>query len=117
MTLRDLKKVGHFVHASFSSLQQLRVKRNSCINKVDETKLAMKACIASITQLQEFITKLQRDLSFTQEDYSVLQTQLEGVKAEHDSFDEEIKKLESELGALSHPDFSLENINSLTNII
>ena len=77
----------------------------------------MKARITAITQLQESITKIQGDLLSAQEDYSVLQTQLEGIKVEHDSFDEEIKKLESELGALSHPDFSLENINSLTNII
>lgn len=95
----------------------MRVKRNSCNNKADETKFVIEACIASITQLQEFITKLQGDLSSAEEEYSILQTQLEGVKAEHDSFDEEIKKLESELGALSHLDFFLENINSLIDII
>ena len=41
MTLIDLKKAGPSVHASLFLLQQLRVKRNSCINKVEKTKSTM----------------------------------------------------------------------------
>ena len=51
MTLIDLKKAGPSVHASLSLLQQLRIKRTLCINKVEETKLAIKTHITSITQL------------------------------------------------------------------
>ena len=69
--LRDLKKARPFVHTSLSSLQQLKVKSNSCINKAQETKLANDARITSITQFQESITKLQGDLLFAQKDYSV----------------------------------------------
>ena len=56
-------------------------------------------------------------LTSNQEANSALQTQLEGVTAEWSSLRKEIEKLEGELGALSHPNFSLENISSLTNII
>lgn len=77
----------------------------------------MEARIASIAKFQESITKLQGCLSSAQEDYFALQTLLEGVKAEQGSFDKEVEKLESELGTLSHPDFSFENINSLIDII
>ena len=38
---RDLKKAGPFVHASLSSLRELRVKENSCINKAKETESAL----------------------------------------------------------------------------
>nr|POF22755.1 hypothetical protein CFP56_09732 [Quercus suber] len=117
ITLRDLQKIGPFVHASLSLLQLLRVKRDSCINKAEETKKTMEARIASIAKFQESITKLQGDLSSAQEDYSAFRTQLEGVKAEQGSFDKEIEKLESKLGTVSHPDFSFENINALKDII
>ena len=39
--LRDLKKAGPSVHASLSSLRELRVKENSCINKAKETESAL----------------------------------------------------------------------------
>ena len=39
--LRDLKKAGPSVHASLSSLHELRVKENSCINKAKETESAL----------------------------------------------------------------------------
>ena len=39
IVLKDLKKVGPFVYASLSPLQQLRAKRTSCINKAKETKV------------------------------------------------------------------------------
>ena len=51
IALRDLKRAGPSVHASLSLLQQLRIKRTLCINKVEETKLAIKTHITSITQL------------------------------------------------------------------
>ena len=50
-TLRDLQKVGPTIHASLSSLQQLRAKRDSSINKANETKSAMEARITSIANL------------------------------------------------------------------
>ena len=57
------------------------------------------------------------ELTSQQEASSALQTQLEGVTVEHNSLKKEIEKLEGELEALSDPDFSLENIISLTNIV
>ena len=115
--LRDLKKAGPSVHASLSSLRELRVKENSCINKAKEIGSALEVHSASITQLQDFIKKIQVELTSQQEASSVLQTQLEGVTTERNSLRKEIKKLEGELGDLSDPDFSLESISSLTNII
>ena len=49
--LRDLKKVGPSVHASLSSLCELRVKENSCINKAKEVESALLVHATSITQL------------------------------------------------------------------
>ena len=65
--LRDLKKAGPFVHISSSSLLELRVKENSCINKAKETKSALQVHRTSITQLQESINKLQAKLTSQQE--------------------------------------------------
>ena len=96
---------------------ELRVKENSCINIAKETKPTLQVRSTSITQLQEFINKLQAKLTSQQEASSSIQTQLEGVIVERNSLRKEIEKLEGELGALSHLDFSLENISSLTNII
>ena len=79
--------------------------------------MAIKAHNTSITQLQESITKLQEDLLSKQKASSAIQTQLEGAAAEQSSLDKEIEKLEGELGALSHPNFSLENISALADII
>ena len=56
--LRDLKKAGPSVHASLSSLHELRVKENSYINKAKETKSALEVRSTSITWLQESINKL-----------------------------------------------------------
>ena len=39
IALRDFKKVGPSVHTSLSSLHDLRVKENSCINKAKEAKI------------------------------------------------------------------------------
>ena len=117
IALRDLKKAGPSVHASLSSLRELRAKESSCINKAKETESALEVHGTSITQLQESINRLKVELSSKQEVNSALQAQLEGVTAEHSSLRKEIEKLEGELGALSHPDFSFENISSLTNII
>lgn len=117
IALRDLKKAGPSVHASLTLLQQLRVKRISCINKAKETKSAAKADNTLITQLQESKAKLQEDLSSKQEASFSLQTQLEGVAVEQRSLDKEIEKFEGELGALSHLDFSLENISTVADII
>nr|XP_023929858.1 ubiquitin carboxyl-terminal hydrolase 12-like isoform X3 [Quercus suber] len=115
--LRDLKKAGPSVHASLSSLRKLRDKESSCINKAKETESALEVHGTSITQLQESINRLKVELTSKQEANSALQAQLEGVTAERSSLRKEIEKLEGELGALSHPDFSFENISSLTNII
>ena len=41
IALRDLKKEEPFVHASLSSLCELRVKENSYINKVKEIESAL----------------------------------------------------------------------------
>ena len=57
------------------------------------------------------------ELTSKQEVSFAFQAQLEGVIAEHNSLRKKIEKLEGELGALSHPDFSFENISYLTNII
>ena len=95
----------------------MRANRISCINKTKETSLAIEAHSTSITQLQESIVKLQEELSSKQEANSTLQTQLEGVSAEQSFLDKEIEKLEGELGALSHPDFSLNNTSTLTYMI
>ena len=57
------------------------------------------------------------ELSSQQEANSALQTQLEGVTAERNSLRQDIEKLEGEPGALSNPDFTLENFHFLTNII
>ena len=115
--LRDLKKAGPSVHASLSSLCELRAKESSCINKAKETESALEVYGTSITQLQESINRLKVELTSKQEVNSALQAQLEGVTAERSSLRKEIEKLEGELGALSHPDFSFQNISSLTNII
>ncbi|KAK4593532.1 hypothetical protein RGQ29_017589 [Quercus rubra] len=115
--LRDLKKAGPSVHASLSSLRELRAKESSCINKAKETESALEVYGTSITQLQESINRLKVELTSKQEVNSALQAQLEGVTAERSSLRKEIEKLEGELGALSHPDFSFQNISSLTNII
>ena len=72
---------------------------------------------ASITKPQESIKRLQVELSFEQEASSAHQTQIEGVTTECSSLRKEIEKLECELGALSNPDFSLENFSFLTNIL
>ena len=117
IAFRDLNKVGPSTHAYFSLLQQLRVKRASCITKAEETKLAIKAHIILVTQLQESISKLEEDLSSKLEAGSTLDTQLKGVEEEHGSLNKEIEKLEGDLGSLSHLDFSLENVNTLIDII
>ena len=49
--LRDLKKVGPSVHTSLSSLHDLKVKENSCINKAKEAESALQVHATSITQL------------------------------------------------------------------
>ena len=54
IALRDLKKEGPFVHASLSSLRELRVKKNSCISKAKETESTLQVRLTSITQLQDF---------------------------------------------------------------
>ena len=51
IALRDLKKAGPSIHASLSSLRELRVKENSCINKEKEAKSALQVHVTSITQL------------------------------------------------------------------
>ena len=117
ITLRDLKKVGPSVHTSLSSLRELRAKENSCIDEAKEAESSLQVHAASITQLQESINRLQVEITFQQEASSTLQTQLEGVTAEQNSLRKEIKKLESELGTLSDPNFSLENFSFLTNIL
>ena len=114
--MKDLKKVGPSVHASLSSLREFRVKETLCINKVKEAELTLQVRVTSITQLQESIKRLQVELTPQQEASSTFQTQIEGVTAEHNSLKKEIEKLEGELGALSYPDFFLENFSSLTNI-
>nr|POE60169.1 hypothetical protein CFP56_45112 [Quercus suber] len=81
-TLRDLKKAGPSIYASLSLLCELRVKENSYINKVKETKLALQVCVTSITQFQESINRLQVELTSHQEASSDLQAQLEGVIVE-----------------------------------
>ena len=49
IALRDLKKAGPFIHASLSSLRELRAKESSCINKVKETESALGVHDTSIT--------------------------------------------------------------------
>ena len=115
--LRDLKNVGPSIHASLSSLMELRVKENSCINKAKEVESALQVHVTSIIQLQESIKRLQVELTSQQEASSTLQTQLEGVTTKCNPLKKKIEKLESELGALSNPDFSLENFSFLTNIL
>ena len=110
-------EAGPSIHASLSSLRELRVKENFCINKAKEIGSALEVHSALITQLQDFIKKIQVELTSQQEASSVLQIQLEGVTIERNSLRKEIEKLEGELGDLSDPDFSLECISSLTNII
>ena len=117
IAFRDLKKAGPSIHASLTLFQQLRVKRIACINRAKETKSIIDLHNTLITQLQESLAKLQEDLSSKPEASSAPQTQLEGVAAEQSSLDKEIEKLEGELGALSHPNFSLENISALADII
>ena len=115
--MRDLKRAGPSIHASLSSLHELRAKESSYINKVKETKSTLEVHGTSITQLQESINRHQVELTSKQEVSFAFQAQLEGVIAEHSSLRKKIEKLEGELGALSHLDFSFENINSLINII
>ena len=57
------------------------------------------------------------ELTSQQEASFALQTQLEGVTVEHNSLKKEIEKLGGKLGALSDPDFSIENFSFLTNIL
>ena len=57
------------------------------------------------------------ELTSQQKASSALQTQLEGLTAKRNSLRKEVEMLEGKLGALSSPEFSLENISSLTNII
>nr|POF06655.1 hypothetical protein CFP56_29244 [Quercus suber] len=106
--LRDLKKVVSSIHASLSSLRELRDKESSCINKAKDTESALEVHGTLITQLQESIKRLQVELTSKQEASSALQAQLEGVTVERSSLSQKIEKLEGELGALSHPDFSFE---------
>lgn len=117
IALRDLKKEGPSTHASLSLLQQLGVKRASYITKAKETKLAIKAHIILVTQLHESVSKLKEDFSSKLEAGSTLNTQLKGIEEEHGSLNKEIEKLEGELSAQSHLDFSLENVNALIDII
>ena len=114
--MKDLKKARPSVHASLSSLSELRVKENSCINKAKEVESALQVRVTSITQLQESIKRLQVELTSQQEISSALQAQLKGVTAERNSLKKEIEKLKGDLGALSDLDFSLENFSFLTNI-
>ena len=100
-----------------SSLHELRVKENSCIDKAKEVESALQVRAALITQLQESIKRLQVELSPQQEASFALQAQIEGVTVEHSSLRKEIEKLEDELGALSDSEFSLENFSFLTNIL
>ena len=72
ITVRDLKRAGSSVHASLSLLQQLRAKRILCINNAEEKKLTIEAHNTLITQFQESITKLQKDLSSKQEQFHPL---------------------------------------------
>lgn len=117
IALRGLNKAGPSTHASLSILKHMRVKRASCITKVKETKLARKVHIILVTQLQESISKLKEDLSSKLEVGSTLDTQLKGVEEEHGSLNKEIEKLEDDLGALNHLNFSFENVNALIDII
>ena len=57
------------------------------------------------------------ELTSQQEASFALQTQLEVVTTECNSLRKEIEKSEGELGALSDPNFSLENFSFLTNIL
>ena len=90
IAFRDLKRARPSIHASLSLLQELRVKRTSCIKKAKETKSAIEAHNTSITHLQESITKLQKYLSSKQEASSTLQAQLKGIEVEQDSLNKEI---------------------------
>lgn len=116
-TLKDLRKVGPSTYASLSLVQQLKVKKASQAIKVEEARSAPKAHGVLVTRLQEFISKLQKDLTSKLEAGSILQAQLNGIEEEQGSLIKEIEKLERELGALSHLDFSFENVNTLTIII
>ena len=49
IALRDLKKEEPFVHASLSSLHELRVKKNSCTSKAKEIESALQVRVTSIT--------------------------------------------------------------------
>ena len=71
--LRDLKKTGPSVHSSLSSLHELRIKENSCINKGKEAELALQVHVTSITQFQESIKRLQVELASKQEASSTFQ--------------------------------------------
>ena len=73
--------------------------------------------VTSITQLQESIKKTSGGINIPTRSKFYLQAQLEGVIAKCNSLKKEIEKLEGELGALSDPNFSLENFNFLTNIL
>ena len=115
--MRDLKEARPSVHTSLSSLHELRVKENSCIDKAKEVESALQVRATLITQLQESIKRLQVELSPQQEASFALQAQIEGVTVEHSSLRKEIEKLEDELGALSDLEFSLENFSFLTNIL
>ena len=55
--------MGPSVHASLSSLRELRVKETLCINKVKEAELTLQVRVTSITQLQESIKRLQVELT------------------------------------------------------
>ena len=93
IALGDLMKAWPSICASLSSLHQLRPNKISCISKAKETRSAIGAHNTSITQLQESIVKLQKELSSKLEANSALQTWLEGVSAEQSSLDKEIEKI------------------------
>ena len=116
-TLGDVEGMSFNIEQLKSRVIALRAKRISCVNKAKETKSAIEVHNTLITLLQESMVKLQEDLSSVQEANSTLQTQLEGVTAEQSSLDKAIEKLECELGALSHLDFSLDNISTLIDIV
>ena len=116
-TLGDVEGMSFNIEQLKSRVITLRAKRISCVNKAKETKSTIEVHNTLITLLQESMVKLQEDLSSVQEANSTLQTQLEGVTTEQSSLDKAIEKLECELGALSHLDFSLDNISTLIDIV
>nr|POE96638.1 hypothetical protein CFP56_62990 [Quercus suber] len=64
--LRDLKKAGPSIHASLSSLHELRAKENSCINKAKEAESALQAQLEGVTaerySLRKEVEKLEGEL-------------------------------------------------------